>query len=214
MSTQAQIDANRKNAALSTGPKTDEGKKIAAMNSTIHGFCASPNSTLPPAKLNAAEYERKLKEWFEQVDPRDVVEAALVTRACRAFLKLERFALAEDHSLDSKVRDAFDAFDRAQADRAFALGDELKSCKGDPSAILRAMKSFARGAQWLLDRWRELVATLAAGWDVEAKRLVMLMLGRRPDDPSDPAAGTLGALTHETLVYRRLAASDADLLAP
>ena len=34
------------------------------------------------------------------------------------------------------------------------------------------------------------------------------------EDPSDPATGTLGALTNESLVYRRLAASDADLLLP
>ena len=34
------------------------------------------------------------------------------------------------------------------------------------------------------------------------------------EDPSDATSGTLGALTNETLVYRRLAGSDADLLAP
>ncbi len=36
MSTQAQIEANRKNAQKSTGPKTPQGKLIASKNSTTH----------------------------------------------------------------------------------------------------------------------------------------------------------------------------------
>ncbi len=33
-------------------------------------------------------------------------------------------------------------------------------------------------------------------------------------DPTDPAGGTLGPINSTTLVYKRLAASDADLLLP
>jgi hypothetical protein len=41
MATTKQIDANRKNALKSTGPRTKLGKKIAARNSTRHGFYAT-----------------------------------------------------------------------------------------------------------------------------------------------------------------------------
>ena len=38
MSTAAQLDANRANAQQSTGPRTEEGKQRAALNSVTHGF--------------------------------------------------------------------------------------------------------------------------------------------------------------------------------
>jgi hypothetical protein len=37
MATQAQINANRRNAKKSTGPKTQEGKNRSRMNAVVHG---------------------------------------------------------------------------------------------------------------------------------------------------------------------------------
>ncbi len=39
MSTAAQIEANRQNATLSTGPRTEEGKTASSQNRFQHGFC-------------------------------------------------------------------------------------------------------------------------------------------------------------------------------
>ncbi len=41
MATAAQIAANRKNAARSTGPRTESGKKSSARNAVSHGLCSS-----------------------------------------------------------------------------------------------------------------------------------------------------------------------------
>lgn len=40
MTTAAQIEANRRNVLKSTGPKTVEGKIVAASNATKHGLLA------------------------------------------------------------------------------------------------------------------------------------------------------------------------------
>ena len=46
MTTQKQIEANRRNAARSTGPRTDEGKRISALNALQHGM-TSETPVLP-----------------------------------------------------------------------------------------------------------------------------------------------------------------------
>ena len=40
MASQAQIDANRRNAQSSTGPRTQEGKAVVAFNALKHGLRA------------------------------------------------------------------------------------------------------------------------------------------------------------------------------
>lgn len=41
MATCAQIEANRRNAAKSTGPRSDHGRKASSQNARRHGLCAS-----------------------------------------------------------------------------------------------------------------------------------------------------------------------------
>jgi hypothetical protein len=41
VATQAQIDANRRNASKSTGPKSEDGKRVSSRNATRHGLTAS-----------------------------------------------------------------------------------------------------------------------------------------------------------------------------
>jgi hypothetical protein len=47
MSTREQINANRTNAQLSSGPKTDEGKAISAKNHTSHGLTGTSFTVMP-----------------------------------------------------------------------------------------------------------------------------------------------------------------------
>jgi hypothetical protein len=55
MATQKQLEANRRNAQRSTGPRTPDGKQIAAQNAIRHGF-TSTNVLLPGD--DPAEYQR------------------------------------------------------------------------------------------------------------------------------------------------------------
>ncbi len=47
MASHKQIDANRRNAARSTGPKSPEGKAIVSRNATRHGLTSSRAIILP-----------------------------------------------------------------------------------------------------------------------------------------------------------------------
>lgn len=62
MATEAQILANRANAAHSTGPRTPEGKAASARNATRHGFYSSLES-IPDDQL--AEFQRLLSHYTD-----------------------------------------------------------------------------------------------------------------------------------------------------
>jgi hypothetical protein len=189
MSSPAQIQANQRNALYSTGPKSAVGRAVSAQNSTKHGFYAMPDSPALPPGADPDAFDACLHRFFDQLRPGDALEAALVTRIGRASFNLERIARAEDARVASNARHAEDDFDRAETERAVALGVDLFACAGDPTPILMGLKAFAAGASWLLARWGEYDALLDdGGWDELAQRRVLLLLGRRPNDPHDPVA--------------------------
>jgi hypothetical protein len=72
---QSRIDANRENAQRSTGPKTEEGKKISCLNALRNGF-NSPVDVLPHEDMQA--YLGLGKEFNETWQPQGAYEARLV----------------------------------------------------------------------------------------------------------------------------------------
>ena len=62
MATEAQIRANQANAALSTGPKTAEGKEQSRRNSLKHGLTGA-GVVMPEA--DAAEVDRRAAAFAE-----------------------------------------------------------------------------------------------------------------------------------------------------
>ncbi len=78
---EAQLAANRANAALSTGPTSDEGKAIASRNHTTHGLTALPNpnfKVLPTEDQSA--FDRQLARFHQDWTPTTATEEELVTR--------------------------------------------------------------------------------------------------------------------------------------
>ena len=91
------IEANRKNAQRSTGPRTAAGKARSSMNARRHGLAAKADSTLPlPAEVRAlaAEFAGPSPEpvrWhfatiaaIEEVKLRRVFEAHMLTSSITA----------------------------------------------------------------------------------------------------------------------------------
>src|SRR2546423_1604095 len=99
MSTQKQIDANRRNATLSTGPKTPETKTISAMNSQG-----------PIAKflvLSSEDNERfeKFEHCYAgQYKPVNEVEQSLVTEIIGSRWRMERLTDLEACLIRNKIK--------------------------------------------------------------------------------------------------------------
>ena len=92
MSSEKQIEANRRNALKSTGPKTDEGKAHSRMNALRHGLTAE-QAVLPHE--NDDDYEKLRAGMLESYAPADTAEQALVEELANAYWRLLRLHRVE-----------------------------------------------------------------------------------------------------------------------
>ena len=92
MATKKQLDANRRNAAKSTGPKTSEGKARSARNALKHGLRSS--LAIIPGE-SPKDYEALYEALRNDYQPTDSVEEILVREIAVAEWRLQRFHRAE-----------------------------------------------------------------------------------------------------------------------
>ena len=186
MATQAQIDANRRNAQKSTGPKSRPGKDKTRFNGLKHGLRAE--QVVLPGE-DPAEFAAELKGWSDDWNPQSHTRAVL----CRA---RRRRLVATPPIRPRRGRPA----PRARRGRCRAVrrraprGDRrrrrpVRDRPARPSARLR---SDVDGVDRLIAWWDVLDATLEEGpaaWDFGSHARLMVLLGHLPD--ADPA-GRLG----------------------
>src|SRR5262245_35463685 len=117
------LAANRKNAKLSTGPKTPEGKSLSRFNSLKHGLLAQ--EVILPGE-NAREFERLVAALVADWEPEGRVEEILLERIASLSWRLRRVARAEggairvrlqkvavqDRGRQDEVEEAIDSGDR------------------------------------------------------------------------------------------------------
>jgi len=87
MATQSQIDANRRNAQKSTGPKTPEGKAKSRRNALRHGLTAKACML---ADEDPNDLLDMIAEIGEKFDPQDTDEDFLVQRMAEARIRYNR----------------------------------------------------------------------------------------------------------------------------
>ncbi|MCK5175941.1 MAG: hypothetical protein KAR47_21280 [Planctomycetes bacterium] len=98
MATQEQIDANRKNAQRSTGPRTPEGKATAAQNSLKHGLLARQALI---ATEDPAEFDLHRDQWLAELDPKGPTESLLVSRIITLSWRLKRSERVQTQALNA-----------------------------------------------------------------------------------------------------------------
>jgi hypothetical protein len=87
MASDRQIEANRRNAQLSTGPRTDEGKAKSSGNAMRHGPTAQ-TAFLPGE--DEEEFASLRQKLIAALDPRDALEFELAERNISVFWRLRR----------------------------------------------------------------------------------------------------------------------------
>ena len=204
MTSPRRLEANRKNARASTGPKSPEGKARSALNALKHGMTA--RQVVLPGE-DAAAFEQRLADWLDDFPPPDAARRFLVERAVHASWRLDRCARHETATLAENVRHAVERYDLERENRAEELGRRLIAepidrdfgsnlrdpavrerldlrAADDPPVLARQLRGSARGVAWLLDRWRELGEALGTSgyWTTGEKFRAVRLLGRRHED--------------------------------
>ena len=101
--TEAQIAANRQNAQRSKGPVTLEGKQRSRANALKHGLTGE-GVVLP--NEDAAEVERRLSAFQDELKPSGEVGRSLVRRAALMSVRMDRCVEQETAALSERVRQA------------------------------------------------------------------------------------------------------------
>jgi len=92
MATDRQIDANRQNAQLSTGPRSAEGKRRVAANALKHGLTGR-QMVLPNEKPE--DFDAFRSALRDDLDPRGALEEVLVGKIVADAWRLRRVPLLE-----------------------------------------------------------------------------------------------------------------------
>ena len=140
-----QIEANRRNARLSTGPVTEEGKKKSRQNAVRHGLTAE---TVIDALEDAEDYAAFELAVTADYDAQSAVERELVLRLASLLWRLRRATAIESGLFEIQARQLlqFQRTRRTHQQRqniidsmygdAAATNDDLLNSADDPTGSL------------------------------------------------------------------------------
>ena len=163
------IEANRRNAARSTGPRTLHGKARVARNAIKHGFFVAPSRWTPEQHRDFEETLGGLREDFK---PRGIGEESCVWTIAHSYvrkasvLRYETIAAYEYHQrCDCELDARIAAADATEAARLRNHREKLRLAglwrptipgPREANAIIRYMSSLNRTIQYATSELQEL----------------------------------------------------------
>ncbi len=171
MATEKQIEANRRNSALSTGPKTEAGKAKSRANAISHGL-ASEHPGIEAAR-SAAFVERRAK-WGAEVRPAGEAAGWALDCAVASSLRIDSCGRAMDDLVARTRQRARLAWDE---DRAVEAAEAFSRLGRNPILAARQLRTIPAGALLLIDAWVALGQALRSrDWtEAEAGRALDLL---------------------------------------
>ena len=100
MLSQKKLDANRRNALKSTGPKTEAGKVVASQNGLTHGLTSRKCPVLPGE--NIAEYDALRDALLHEFAPSGMMQREIVIDLVNLRWKLRRVPMLEAEIVTQK----------------------------------------------------------------------------------------------------------------
>jgi hypothetical protein len=199
MASTAQIEANRKNALRSTGPKTEKGKERARLNALKHGFTARTVVPVLPHEDPRA-LDKRIRRWTEDWQPQNEQEAELVCHGAKLSWQIDRAERFETAHLSHRVRKAqrraAGAPDPRRLEEVADLGRKLlgRFWDGSRAVLIARLEATAEGCRWLLGQWAELQTLSSSGTTGEVSdlhRFIHLLGKQRFEAVTDPALNAL-----------------------
>jgi hypothetical protein len=219
MATTRQIEANRSNARLSSGPRTEEGKTGSRGNAFKHGL-AGDGVVLPDDET--AKVNERIAAWAAVIQPASPIDSYFVAQFATESVRVELCQREERILLLRRAAWAESGWDEDRRLAAEELGARLGK---DPALVVRRLRQTSQGCDWLLQRWQGLNLSLEAGrsWDDDQRRLALDLLGfpaefRGGPTPADPGPDEgpaacipqLAMVTEQMFELRRLKAEVMD----
>ena len=204
MATDAQINANRRNAQRSTGPKSEAGKKRSSMNATKHGMTSKHLNVM--AGDDPVYYQSRIDAFMNDFPNMDSLEVSVCKRLVHVDHILDRVNVCRDYTLSERMRMAKTECQIARCDAAEELGRRLtfepldrmdipkihdpkirermdRREADNPACLKRALEVTAEGCRWMIRRWEGLKGNLRAGqmWHFPEEYDAVRLLGLRPE---------------------------------
>jgi len=111
---QKRIDANRRNARKSTGPRSAAGKKRVSQNALTHGLFSQTSPVLPFE--NKWEYEALAEAMVRDLRPLGILQREIVTQITQLCWKLRRIPAIETTILQAQMGFMEEEFAREKED--------------------------------------------------------------------------------------------------
>ena len=185
----AQLEANRRNAAKSTGPRTDQGKVRSRRNGLKHGLTGA-GIVLPDEDAEAVQ--RRMDELEDEMRPQSTLACTLVGRVALMTVRLDRSAEQEAKALSHRVRRAAEDFDD---ERLAAAEHALSWIAHEPATHARRLRKSIEGLELLIREMQALRDDLGHPnghrWDWHHCERFQHLMGRRTEDLPVPRAKAL-----------------------
>jgi hypothetical protein len=162
MSSQAKIDAARRNGALSKGPVTPEGRRKSSLNSTKHGLNSKKLFVLSNESEEA--FAGALSAILGQFKPETQLERDICVELAHARWRLRRLWVVETAMIDKEMDRQHDETPKAaqtfdEGTRLASAFESLASSHGALGMLTRYESRLTRNFLRLTGRLQELQRT-------------------------------------------------------
>jgi hypothetical protein len=176
MATIRQLNANRENAQLSTGPTSEEGKARSRGNALEHGL-AGAGVVLSDCDTQAVA--QRLDAWRGDFGPLAGQQEWLYERMVVASVRIDRCTREQSRVQSYQADRARTCWD---ADRQLEADEIAASLARRPSLVVRRLGRTRQGCEWMMHQWEELhlVFVVNLGWNESQTSTALDLLGIAP----------------------------------